>query len=362
MMESVEAAVIGAGVVGLAAARALARQGREVVVLESEDAFGTGISARNSEIIHAGIYYAPGSLKARLCVEGRGLLYNYLAEKRIPHKRCGKLIVAVDEAQVKTLKSYRTRATVNGVGDMRWLEGGDLEREEPALSGVAALLSPSTGILDSHALMLALLGDAEAEGAMIAYKSPVTGGRVADGGIDLDVGGAGPMTLRCRRVVNCAGLGAQKVASSLTGVAPDSVPQRHLAKGSYFTLSGPCPFTRPIYPVAEAAGLGIHLTLDLGGQARFGPDVEWIDEIDYHVDEARAESFYGAIRRYWPGLPDGALMPGYAGIRPKVQAPGDFVIQGPGAHGVKGLVNLYGIESPGLTACLAIARHAVKLL
>lgn len=366
MIDTVDSVVIGAGVVGLAIARELARRGREVVILEAGEAIGTGISARNSEVIHAGLYYDPGSLKARLCVDGRQRLYAYLAGRGIDHKRCGKLVVATEEAQLPRLRALRDKAEANGVDDLQWLEADALAGLEPDLRAAGALLSPSSGILDAHGLMLALLGDAEDRGAMLALGSPVTGGRVEDGGILLRVGGAEPMELQARTVVNAAGLAAQRVAGGLDGLPAATIPPLYLAKGSYFTLGGRCPFSRLIYPLPEEAGLGIHLTLDLGGQARFGPDAEWVDREDYTVDPGKADAFAAAVRRYWPGLPDGALQPGYAGIRPKVQAPGeppaDFAIYGPQTHGIPGLACLYGIESPGLTACLAIAGHVGDLL
>ncbi len=366
MTEKVDAVVIGAGVVGLAVARALALAGREVIVLESEDAIGTGTSSRNSEVIHAGIYYPKDSLKARYCVAGRKRLYPYCAERGIGHRRCGKLIVATDEDQIPGLRDLQSKALANGVEDIRWLEGREAMALEPALHCVAALLSPSTGIIDSHGLMLAYQGDAEDAGAMIAFRSPVAGGRVKGEGIELAVGGEAPMTLEARTVVNSAGLYAQAVAASIDGLDPASVPPCYFAKGNYFSLAGRAPFTHLIYPAPEAAGLGVHLTLDLGGQAKFGPDVEWVEEISYGVDPARCLGFYAAVRRYWPDLPDDSLQPAYSGIRPKIQAPGeaarDFLIQGPADHGVKGLVNLYGIESPGLTSSLAIADAVVSLL
>lgn len=366
MTDRVEAVVIGAGVVGLAVARALALSGREVIVLESEDAIGTGTSSRNSEVIHAGIYYPKDSLKAAYCVAGRKRLYPYCAERGIGHRRCGKLIVATDEDQIPGLRELEEKARTNGVDDIRWIEGAEAMALEPALDCMAALLSPSTGIIDSHGLMLAYQGDAEAAGAMIAFRSPVTGGRVGGDGIELDVGGDAPMTVAARAVVNAAGLHAQSLARSLQGIDPALVPPCYFAKGNYFSLAGRAPFTHLIYPAPEAAGLGVHLTLDLGGQAKFGPDVEWVEEIGYDVDPGRCQGFYAAVRRYWPGLPDDSLQPAYAGIRPKIQAPGeparDFMIQGPGDHGIAGLVNLYGIESPGLTASLAIADAVVDLI
>jgi L-2-hydroxyglutarate oxidase LhgO len=365
-MEQVDSVVIGAGVVGLAVARALALAGREVVVLEAESAIGTVTSSRNSEVIHAGIYYAKGSLKARLCVRGKALLYAYCDAHGVPYRRCGKLIVATSSAQLPELDAIRSKAAGNGVHDLHALSRAEALAREPALDCVAALESPSTGIIDSHALMLALQGEAEAHGAMLALRSPVVGGEVTGDGIVLDVAGDEPMLLSARCVVNSAGLQAQAFARALQGFPPASVPPAHYAKGNYYALAARSPFSRLIYPIPEAHGLGVHLTLDLGGQARFGPDVEWVDHLDYSVDARRAEAFYGAIRAYWPGLPDGALAPAYAGIRPKLHAPGeaarDFLIQGPREHGVPGLVNLFGIESPGLTASLAIGEWVAELL
>ena len=365
-MERIDTVVIGAGVVGLASARALALGGREVIMLEEADAIGTGTSSRNSEVIHAGIYYPTGSLKAQLCVQGKEALYTYCAERGVEHKRCGKLIVATAPAQLDGLKALKAKAEANGVLDLQWLDGAQARKLEPSLNAEAALLSPSTGIIDSHGLMLAYQGDAENAGAVLAFKSPVLAGRVADDGFELSVGGEAPMELACKTLVNAGGLGANAFAARLEGLAPEHAPPLYLAKGNYFTLSGRAPFSHLIYPVPEQAGLGVHLTLDLQGQARFGPDVEWIDEIDYAVDPARGDVFYAAIRAYWPDLADGALAPAYAGIRPKLQAPGeparDFLIEGPETHGVAGLVNLFGIESPGLTASLAIATKTVKLL
>ncbi|WP_418314505.1 NAD(P)/FAD-dependent oxidoreductase [Roseomonas gilardii] len=352
--------VVGAGVVGLAVARSLALTGRDVLLLEGAEAIGTGTSSRNSEVIHAGIYYPAGSLMARHCVAGRCMLYAFCAERGVPHARCGKLIVATSEDEATRLDGIRARAAANGVEDMRVLSRDEALALEPALSCHGALLSPSTGIIDSHAYMLALQGDAENAGAVLAFHSPVLAGRVTPDGIVLEVGGAEPMTLLCRSLVNAAGLGAPGLGRAIDGLPPDTVPREYYAKGNYFTLAGRSPFSRLIYPVPVPGGLGTHLTIDLGGQARFGPDVEWVDHIDYVVDPRRGDSFYEAIRRYWPALPDGALQPGYSGIRPKIVpkgAPGqDFVIQGPTVHGVPGLVNLYGIESPGLTASLSLAE------
>jgi len=359
MSERVDCIVIGAGVIGLAVARALALAGREVVILEAESAIGTATSSRNSEVIHAGLYYPPGSLKARMCVEGRRRLYAYLIEHGIEHRRCGKLICATAPDQIEALCALEARARGNGVDDLRWLDADEARAMEPALACVAAVLSPSTGILDTHAYMLSLQGEAEEHGAVVAFQSPVVGGRAVADGVEMEVGGEAPMWLRARHVVNASGLGAQAVAASIVGVHSESVPPLHYAKGNYFHLTGRPPFSRLIYPVPGTASLGVHYTVDLGGQGRFGPDVEWVPHIDYDVDPARGERFYAAVRQYWPDLPDGALQPGYSGVRPKLQAPGeppaDFVIQGPEVHGVDGLVNLFGIESPGLTSSLAIA-------
>ena len=364
-MEQVECVVVVAGVVGLALARRLAMDGREVVILEAEDRFGTGISSRNSEVIHAGIYYAPGSLKARLCVEGNRSLYAYCQRRGVAHSRCGKLIVATDPAQLSALELIQAKARANGAEELQWLDRAEACRLEPRLHCVAALLSPSTGIVDSHGLMRALLQDAEACGASLVLRSPFLRGRGVPGGLEVEVGGAEPMELRADHVFNCAGLQARTVAASIEGLRTEALPPLFLAKGNYYGLAGQAPFTHLVYPVPEAAGLGVHLTLDLGGQARFGPDVEWVDRPDYGVDPARAEAFYGEIRRYWPELPEGALQPAYAGIRPKLQGPGDpvvdFLLQGPESHGVPGLVNLLGIESPGLTACLALAEHIATM-
>jgi len=359
-MERIECVVIGAGVVGLALARELAMAGREVAILEAEDRFGTGTSSRNSEVIHAGMYYPAGSLKARLCLEGNRSLYEYCRDRQIGHRRCGKLIVAAGPGQLEALRRIQAQGLANGVQDLQWLEQDRALAMEPLLECQAALFSPSTGIVDSHGLMQALLRDAEAHGAAVVFRSPVTGGEPAAGGLALEIGGAEPMRVLAGQVFNCAGLRAGEVARAIRGIPECSVPPIHFAKGNYYTLAGAAPFSRLVYPVPEAAGLGVHLTLDLGGQARFGPDVEWVDAIDYDVDPARADGFYAAIRRYWPGLRDGALQPAYAGIRPKLQGPGDsardFLIQGEAAHGIKGLWNLLGIESPGLTACLSLAR------
>ncbi|MFZ5783102.1 MAG: NAD(P)/FAD-dependent oxidoreductase [Pseudomonadota bacterium] len=363
--ETVDCVVIGAGVVGLAVARAIALAGREVIVVEAAEGIGTETSSRNSEVIHAGIYYPRGSLMARTCVAGRRMLYAYCAAHGVPHVNCGKLIVATNDAESERLAEIKGRAEANEVEGMRLLTAAEAMAMEPNLRCTAALLSPSTGIIDSHSYMLALQGDAEASGAMFAFHSPVMRGRVVDGGVELEVGGAEPMNLRCRLVVNAAGLHAPALAHKIAGMPADHIPAAYYAKGNYFTLAGRSPFSRLIYPVPVPGGLGVHITVDLGGQAKFGPDVEWIDSIDYTVDPHRADKFYAAVRRYWPGLKDGALQPGYAGIRPKIVPPGapaqDFTLQGPREHGVPGLIHLFGIESPGLTASLALAEQVRDL-
>ena len=363
-MEQTDCVVIGAGVVGLAVARELALQGHEVVVLEADDRIGTGISSRNSEVIHSGLYYPTGSLKARLCVAGNQALYAYCEAHGVAHRRCGKLVVATDDSQIEALGRLWARGEANGVDDLDWLESEEAHALEPLLCCVAALSSPSTGIVDSHGLLRALAVEAESHGAAIVLRSPVTGGRGTAKGPELQVGGFDPMTIRANRVFNCAGLGAQAVARGLKNVKKHSTPALYLAKGNYYALSGGAPFSRLVYPIPSDSGLGVHLTLDLAGQARFGPDVEWVSEETYDVDPARADRFYAEVRKYWPDLPDGALQPAYAGIRPKLHGPGedapDFLIQREDAHGVPGLVNLFGIESPGLTACLALAVEATR--
>jgi L-2-hydroxyglutarate oxidase LhgO len=367
-MERVDTIVIGAGVVGLAAARALALAGREVLVLETADAFGTETSARNSEVIHAGIYYPPGSLKARLCVEGRAKLYAFCEARHVAHKRLGKLIVATEPGQEAKLAAIEAGARKCGVDDLRFLTADEAKAMEPALSCAAALHSPSTGIIDSHAYMLALVGEIEGHGGQIAFQTRAAGGAIGQDGIVVKTIGAegAELDLLARCVVNAAGHGAQKFMHAFAGFPSERVPPQLFARGCYFSLGGKSPFGRLVYPVPVDGGLGVHLTLDMGGGARFGPDVEWIDGVDYHVDPRRSDAFYAEIRRYWPDLADGALQPAYAGVRPKLSGAGepaaDFRIDGPRAHGVAGLVNLFGIESPGLTASLAIADLAVAEL
>jgi L-2-hydroxyglutarate oxidase LhgO len=370
-MERVDALVVGAGVVGLAVARELALAGQQVVVVEQAEGIGTATSSRNSEVIHAGLYYAPGSLKAASCVEGRERLYAHCAAYGVAHRRCGKLVVAVEASELGALDALQAQARANGVDDTRLIDGAAARAFEPALSTdvCAALHSPSTGIVDSHAFMLSLQAHAEQAGALFAFHSPFAGAAVTGDGFEVHVGGAEPMRLHARTLVNAAGLHASTVAHRIDGLAPEHVPPTHWCRGHYFALAGRAPFSRLIYPMHNRAGLGTHFTLDLGGQGRFGPDVQWLEDgapEDYRVAPARGDGFAADIRRYWPGLPDGALAPAYSGIRPKIVGPGepagDFRIDGPALHGTPGLVNLFGIESPGLTASLAIATRVRSLV
>lgn len=364
-MDQFEVVVIGAGVVGLAIARRLARDGRTVLIVEAEDAFGTITSARNSEVIHAGIYYPKGSLKAELCVRGRHLLYEYCSKRGVPHRRTGKWIVATHNGQLKQLEGIASSAAGNGVRDLYLLGSVEAREEEPDLRCVAGLVSPSTGIIDSHAYMLALLGEAEDAGATLALRTRLTVARAGPCGIELGFDGEA-VTIAARWLVNSAGLEAPRVAARIKGFPQPYCRRAYYAKGNYYSLSGRTPFRRLIYPVPEPGGLGVHLTLDMAGKARFGPDVEWVDEPQYVVDPCRSEKFYPVIRKYWPGLPDGALVPAYAGVRPKICGPGepaaDFVIEGPDVHGFPGVVNLLGIESPGLTASLALAERVSTIV
>jgi L-2-hydroxyglutarate oxidase LhgO len=364
-MDCADAVVIGAGVVGLAIARGLALAGREVIVIEANELIGAGISSRNSEVIHAGIYYRTGSRKARLCTAGKEMLYRFCAEHGIPHRRCGKLIIATGQNQVPRLQELRERAYANGVRDLELLSPLEIAQLEPAVRGTAALLSPSTGIVDSHALMLALQGQVEAHGGLIALSTRLLSGRVRADGIVLRVGGLEEFELKADLVVNSAGLDAQAVSRCIAGLPNEQIPPRRLAKGSYYVLNRAAPFHRLVYPMPEPGGLGIHATLDLGGRVRFGPDAQWIDAPDYSVTQAGASRFYPAVRTYWPELEDGALVPGYAGIRPKIVGPGepdgDFLVHGPADHQGANIIALYGIESPGLTASLAIADEIVTL-
>jgi L-2-hydroxyglutarate oxidase LhgO len=367
-LDRIDTIVIGAGAVGLACARERALAGKETLVLEAANAIGTGTSSRNSEVIHAGIYYPVGSVKARLCVQGRKALYQYAAEKNFDAKAIGKLIVATRPEQLATLKAIQDKASACGVNDLQWLSSAEVHRLEPELSCEAGLLSPSTGVVDSHAFMLALQGDLEAKGGMVAFESPFESAQVTSEGIIIRAGG---VEVLAQELINSAGLYSSLVARTIQGLDQKHVPETRFAKGNYYSLQGRTPFKKLIYPVPESAGLGVHVTIDLGGQARFGPDVEWLNlidpgEIDYTVDPERARVFYEAVRRYWPGLKDGALVPAYSGIRPKLQRPGepamDFLLQAPSTHGVRGLVNLFGIESPGLTASLAIAKEVNRIL
>lgn len=365
-MHDVETVVIGAGVVGLAIAAKLAAIGQDVLILEQKHLFGSETSARHSEVIHAGIYYPQNSFKARLCTRGKALLYDYCANHKIAHKRIEKIIVATTAAQEAELASINHRAQANGVNDLQPLTGSDIAKLEPAITATAGLLSPSTGIIDSHAFMLSLLGKAESCGAMIAYNSKVDQLAPNDNGLVVVVGGEQSMNMSCKQVVNTAGHGACALAQATGTLAQQFIPTPRYAKGNYFRLQGKTPVSRLIYPVPEPGGLGVHITIDMAGQSRFGPDVQWQSNLDYNVDAKRAANFYDAIRRYWPALKDDALIPDYAGVRPKIEFNGkphnDFVIQGSDTHGIKGLVNLFGIESPGLTSSLAIAESVSELL
>ncbi len=370
-MDRVETLVIGAGVVGLAVGRALAQAGHEVIVAEAAAGIGQGVSSRNSEVIHAGLYYSPGSAKARLCVRGKELLYAFSASHGVPYRACGKLVVATHATQHAALQNLQCRASANGVSAELWT-AEQVRYREPALHCTQALWSPATGIIDSHAFMLALQGDLERAGGVVALQSRVLGAEfVSDRPAVVQVASeAGPFELEAQNVVNAASLHACGLAHRFKGLQAQYVPQARYAKGSYFTLAGASPFGCLVYPAPVDAWLGVHLTFDLGGQARFGPDLEWLEvddpeEIDYAVDARRSAAFVDAIRRYWPGLPDGALQPAYSGVRPKIHGAGqtapDFRIDGPAQHGVAGLVNLFGIESPGLTASMAIAEEVAQM-
>ncbi|MBE7636831.1 FAD-dependent oxidoreductase [Sneathiella sp. P13V-1] len=360
MSDFVECVVIGAGVVGLAIARKLAKSGRDVVILEKNHHFGEETSSRNSEVIHAGIYYPKDSLKAKLCVAGKKMLYQYCDAHGVAYKNLGKLIVATNEDEISTLEQIKAKAEDNSVNDLKWLTKEEVFGLEPHLKCEKALLSPSTGIIDTHQYMLSLVGEIEANGGAIAYDTPFEAATICNDGFEVTAGGH---TLKCRQLINSAGLFAQDVASNIKGLAEQFIPPRYLAKGNYFTMNAASPFKRLIYPVPQSASLGVHVTLDMAGQIRFGPDQEWVKELDYEVNPARGNSFYDAIRKYWPDLPDNSLIPAYSGIRPKIQSPTDphmdFRIEGSDIHGIKGLVNLFGIESPGLTSSLAIAREVI---
>ncbi|MCV2348700.1 NAD(P)/FAD-dependent oxidoreductase [Paucibacter sp. Y2R2-4] len=373
-MEKVDAVVIGAGVVGLAVGRALAQRGMETLVLEQDKQIGSGVSSRNSEVIHAGLYYPPGSLKAKLCVAGRDLLYGYCEAHQVAHQRCGKLVVATGVDQLPGLQALAAKAQGNGVHDLQWLSATEAQALEPALRCEAALLSPSTGIVDSHGLMLSLQGELEAAGGALALCSKVLHMQPEAGAWRLTVESDGvEMELLAQRVINAAGLWAPQLTQQTEGLGSAHQPQAHFSKGSYFSLAGRSPFEHLIYPLPQDAWLGVHLTLDLAGQARFGPDAEWLgeeirspDQLDYQVDAGRAQAIYADVRRYWPALPDASLQPAYSGVRPKIHGPNepapDFRVDGPAQHGLPGLVNLLGIESPGLTSCLALAEEVVQRL
>ena len=364
-MEHVDCIVIGAGVIGLACARALAIAGRQAIVLEAESHIGTGVSSRNSEVIHAGLYYARDSLKAKLCVQGREMLYKYLGERGLPHRRLGKLIVATEEAQLAALADLQSRGRANGVEHLHLLDAAQAVLLEPALRCCGALHSPDTGIVDSHSLMLSLSGDLQSHDGFIALRSPMQRAARHEGTWQLTTGNGPEYSIRCDVLINAAGLAAQRVAATIEPYPRDRIPPLRLARGNYFSLTRPAPFGRLIYPLPSDGGLGVHLTLDLAGTARFGPDVEWIDRIDFDVDAERARLFYPSIRSYWPQLPDGSLQPSYAGIRPKLSGPGeparDFVIDGPAQHGLPGLIQLFGFESPGLTSALAVGQRVMQL-
>jgi L-2-hydroxyglutarate oxidase LhgO len=358
--------VVGAGIVGLAIARAAALAGHEVIVAEAADAIGTGTSSRNSEVIHAGLYYPTGTLRAVHCVRGRRMLYEFCASHGVPHRKCGKLVVATDDAEAARLEAILKQAQINGVEGVGLIDGAAARRLEPALGCVAAMVSPETGIIDSHRYMLALRGDLEDHGGAIALNTPIKR-LVREGeGWAVHFGGADPQSIRVDAVVNAAGLGAQKLARATEGYPPERVPRLFLGKGSYFSCTGRAAFSRLVYPVPIPGGLGVHVTLDMAGRIRFGPDVEWVDEENYDVDPSRADAFYSRIRDYWPALPQGALVPDYSGIRPKITGPGepqaDFMIDAPEGHGVPGLVQLFGIESPGLTSALSLGELVTRYL
>lgn len=365
-MERIDTIIIGAGVIGLAIARELAGRGREILILEAEGAAGTATSSRNSGVIHAGVYYKPGSLKARACVRGRELLYKYAVARGIPHQNCGKIIVTTDESQTAKLHEWKKIAEENGLKGLHLLTPAEVQKMEPEVFCTAALYVPMTGIIDQHEYIHALLGDAENAGATVAFHSPAESGEIREDGFVLNVSGSSPMQIACRTLINAAGLGAQAFGKKLKGLAPATVPPQVLAKGNYFSLSGKAPFKMLVYPLPVLGSSGLHATPDLGGRIRFGPDVEWVDTIDYSVDPAREPAFEESIRRYWPGLPEGALQPDFCGIRPKTARASphdtDFILQTAREHGIANLVNLYGIESPGLTSSLALAEEVARVL
>ena len=361
-----QALVVGAGVVGLAAARALALAGNEVIVAEAANAIGTGISSRNSEVIHAGLYYPTGSLRARHCPRGRRMLYELAASHGVPHRKCGKLVVATQASELPRLEAIHAQAVANGVEGVAIISAQEAQKLEPALACVGAMISPETGIIDSHRFMLALRGDLEDRGGVVAFNTPIERLERAHGGWQAHFGGSEPQSITVDAVVNCAGLGAQRLARATAGYPPERIPRLVLAKGNYFNYTGRPAFSRLIYPVPVPGGLGVHVTLDLAGRMRFGPDVEWIESENYDVTPERAQAFYASIRKYWPKLPDNALAPDYAGIRPKLSGPGepavDFMVEGPAQHGLPGLVHMFGIESPGLTCALSLAEEVAGYL
>lgn len=366
-MTDFDGVIVGAGAVGLACGYAFARRGDSVLVLERESRIGAGVSSRNSEVIHAGLHYPTGSLRARLCVEGRRALYAFLDAHAVAYARCGKLIVAHDETEIPALQRLARQAEINGVEGLRWLDGAEARALEPHLHAAAALESAESGVLDAHGYMDALAGQIEAHGGTIALRAPFAAAHGASDGFSVEVGGANPTRITARRLVNAAGLGAQAVAAAIEGFPAARIPRLYFGKGNYFALHGhKAPFARLIYPPPIPGALGTHYRRDLGGAARFGPDLEFVEREDYAVDPDRADSFYAAVRRFWPRLPDGALAPDYAGIRPKLHGPGepqgDFVIDGPEQHGSAGLVCLFGIESPGLTSSLAIGEEVARRL
>ena len=365
-MDHVDCVVVGAGVVGLAVARDLARAGRQVLCLEAATGLGAGTSGRGSGVIHAGLYYPPGSLKAQLCVAGRELLYDFAGLHGVPCVRRGKLVVATSMAEDAEFDRIENRAAENGVSDLRRIDGAEARRLEPALRCTSALVSPSTGVIDAHALLEALRAEAEEYGSVTAFQAQLDHAWVEKGGFTLEIGGAAPMRIGCRQLVNAAGHGAPALARAIDGLDPQHVPKSYMAKGHYFRCAVPVPFSRLIYPLPVPGGVGTHLTIDPTGEARFGPDVEWVATLDYAVDPKRAEPFAADIRRWWPNLPEGSLEPDAAGIRSKIAGPGeparDFVIAGEADHGIAGLTNLFGIESPGVTSCLAIGAHVAAML
>jgi L-2-hydroxyglutarate oxidase LhgO len=362
----VDTVVVGAGIVGLACARHIAKAGFSTLVIEREDSFGTGTSSRNSEVIHAGLYYRPGSLKATMCRSGRDMLYEYCASHQIPHRQVGKWIVATDATQEDRLQAIGRNAKANGCDEVRWVEKAEVVRTEPALRAINVLSSPRTGIVDSHSLMLSLLGGLEDAGGNVVYKTSIKSVCAKDNGFSIHLDDEEGTCIRSNRLLNASGLRATEFAKCIEGLGEEFIPETTFAKGSYFSYAARSPFQRLIYPVPEAAGLGVHLTLDMAGRARFGPDVEWIDELDYRVDESKREQFHQAISTYWPDCEIGKLIPDYSGVRPKIRLTSgladDFVVHTESVHGIRGLVNLFGIESPGLTSCLSLADYIYEQL